>query len=74
MEWVSLEAQWFKKKRKRKEKNVLPSAGDTGSILDPGRFHMLQNNQAHAQLLTLCSGACVPQLLKPTYPRACALK
>ena len=44
MEWVSLEAQWFKKKRKRKEKNVLPSAGDTGSILDPGRFHMLQNN------------------------------
>ena len=42
MEWVSLEAQWFK--RKRKEKNALPSAGDTGSILDPGRFHMLQNN------------------------------
>ena len=34
------------------------NAGDTGSIPDPGRSHMLQNNQARApQLLSLCSGA-----------------
>ena len=45
MEWVSLEDPWLKKnKKERKEKNPLPSAGDTGLILDPGRSHMPQNN------------------------------
>ena len=30
-----------------------PNAEDTGLILGPGRFHMLQGNCVHAQLLSL---------------------
>ena len=40
-------------------KNPLASAGDTGSIPGPGRFHMPQNNEAG-----------MPQPLKPAHPRA----
>ena len=36
-------------------KNPPANAGDTGSIPGPGRFHMVQSNEA-----------CVPQLLKCT--------
>ena len=37
---------------------------DTGSILDPGRSHMLQSYYAHVpQLLRLCIRALEPQLL-----------
>ena len=36
--------------------------GDKGSILGPGRFHMLWSNEAR-----------VPQLLKPASPKACVL-
>ena len=63
-------------------KNLSTNAGDTGSISDPGRSHMLQSNYAHAlQLLSLCSRAWEPQLLthvlqllKPACPRARALQ
>ena len=48
-------------------KNPPTSVGDTGSIPGPGRFHMLQSNWTHASpLLSLCSGAREPQLLKPS--------
>ena len=40
-------------------KNLPDTAGDTGWIPGPGRSHMPQGN-----------GACAPQLLKPTCPRA----
>ena len=47
-------------------KNLPANAGDTGLILDLGRSHMLQSNQAHSpQLLTLYFRAWEPQLLKP---------
>ena len=37
-------------------KNLLVSAGDTGSIPGPGRSHMLQDNEFHVpQLHSLCS-------------------
>ena len=40
------------------------SAGDVGSIPDPGRSHLLQSNEAHMpQLLSLGSRAGEPQLL-----------
>ena len=63
-------------------KNLPTNAGDTGSISDPGRSHMLQSNYARApQLLSLCSRAWGPQLLtlvlqllKPACPRAHALQ
>ena len=43
----------------------------TGSIPGPGRFHMPQSNWARVpQLLSLCSRAGKPQLLKPARPRA----
>ena len=46
------------------DKNPAANAGDTGSIPLPGRFHMLQNNEAHVpQLLSLRSRAQEPQLL-----------
>ena len=46
-------------------------AGDMGSNPGPGRFHMPQSNQAHTpQLLSLCSRAQEPRLLKPMCPRA----
>ena len=57
------------------------SAGDTGSIPDPGRFHMSRSNQASVpELLTPYSGAHELQLLglcaataEVHVPRACAL-
>ena len=52
-------------------KNSPANSGDTGLIPGPGRFHMLRGNEDHAsQLLSLCSQAQKPQLLKPAYPRA----
>ena len=55
-------------------KNPPATAGDTGSILDPGRSHMPQRIYTHVpQLLGPCSRAhepqlsCVVQLLKPKY-------
>ena len=48
-------------------KNPPASAGDTGSSPGPGRSHMPRRNEARApQLLSLCSRAHEPQLLKPT--------
>ena len=56
-------------------KNLAANTEDMGSIPDPGRSHMPQNNLAWApQLLSLCSSAWEPQLLKARSPRACALK
>ena len=47
-------------------KNLPANAGDMGSSPGPGRSHMLQSNQAHVpQLLSLCSRARKPRLLKP---------
>ena len=47
-------------------KNLPANAGDTGSIPGPGRSHMPRSNEAHMpQLLSLCSRAYTPQLLKP---------
>ena len=42
-----------------------PSAivGDMGSVLGPGRFHVVQGNEARA-----------PQLLEPAHPRVYALQ
>ena len=52
-------------------KNLPADAGDTGSIPCPGGPHMPQSNQAGAlQLLSLCSRAWQPQVLKPTCPEA----
>ena len=49
-------------------KNPPANAGDTGSIPGPGRSHMPQSNKAHVpQLLSLCSRAREPQLLKPAH-------
>ena len=46
--------------------NPPANAGDTGSILGPGRSHMPQSNEAHVpQLLSLSSRAREPQLLSP---------
>ena len=46
-------------------KNLPANAEDTGSSPGPGRSHMPQSNQARApQLLSLCSRAREPQLLK----------
>ena len=47
-------------------KNLPANAGDTGSNPGLGRPHTPWNNKAHArQLLSLCSRAREPQLLKP---------
>ena len=47
-------------------KNPPASAGDTGSSPGPGRSHVPQSNEVRApQLLSLGSGVCMPQLLKP---------
>ena len=52
-------------------KNLPASAGDMGLIPDPGGSVMAQSKQAHTpQLLSLCSRAWKPQLLKPEHPRA----
>ena len=46
-------------------KNPPANAGDTGSSPGPGRSHIPQSNYACApQLLSLCSRAREPQLLK----------
>ena len=48
------------------DKSLPANARDMGLIPGLGRFHMLQSNQARVpQLLSLCSRACVLQLLKP---------
>ena len=49
-------------------KNPPANAGDTGSSPGPGRSRMPQSNKARApQLLSLCSRAREPQLLKPAF-------
>ena len=63
-------------------KNPPANVGDMGSSPGPGRSHMPWSNETCApQLLSLCSGACEPQLLSPRatttearVPRACALQ
>ena len=51
-------------------KNLPANAGDTGPIPGLGRLYVPQSNKARAsQLLSLCSGAWEPQLLKPAYPK-----
>ena len=53
-------------------KNLPANAGDTGLTPGLGRSHMPWSNEACApQLLSLCSRALVPQLLKPACSRAC---
>ena len=47
-------------------KNPPANAGHMGSSPGPGRSHMPRSNEASApQLLSLCSRACEPQLLRP---------
>ena len=56
-------------------KNPPANAGDTGSSPGPGISHMPRSNEAHVpQLLSLCSRARKPQLLRPraTTTEACA--
>ena len=54
-------------------KNLLANTGDTGSIPGLGRLHMPRSSEACGpQLLSLCSRAREPQLLKPMRSRACA--
>ena len=56
-------------------KNLPANTGDMGSIPGPRRSHMLRSNLACvAQLLSLCSRACEPQLWSPraTTTEACA--
>ena len=56
--WASLVAQWLRIR--------LPVEWTRGLSPGPGRSHILQSNKAHApQLLSLCSRARQPQLLKP---------
>ena len=56
-------------------KNLSAIEGDMGSILGPGRSHMLQSNWVRVpQLLNLCSRAQEPQLLKPVSLRTHALQ
>ena len=51
-------------------KNLPANVGLMGLIPGPGRSRMPRGNDAHApQLLSLCSRARGPQLLKPTHPR-----
>ena len=46
-------------------KNLPANAEDTGLITGLGRYHMPRSNWAHVpQMLSLCSGAWEPQLLK----------
>ena len=54
-------------------KNPPANAGDLGSIPDLGRAHGPWSNHAPVpQLLSLCSRAQEPQLLKPMCPGTCA--
>ena len=47
-------------------KNPPANVGDMGSSPGPERYHMPWSNYAHVpQLLSLCSRALEPQLLKP---------
>ena len=60
---------------KKKKKNLPASAGDTGSIPDPGRSHMPQSNKAcEPQLLIRCPRAQELQLQKPACPGVHALQ
>ena len=53
-------------------KNLPANAGDTSSIPGLGRSRMPRGTSARAPwLLSLCSRAQEPQLLKPKHPRAC---
>ena len=60
----SLVAQWLKEK-----KYPTANSGDMGSILDLGRSHILQGNEAREPPppppLSLCSRPQEPQLLNP---------
>ena len=52
-------------------KNPPANAGDTGSIPDPGRSHMLWGNQAGVQQpLSWCPRAQGTKTAEPTHPRA----
>ena len=56
-------------------KNPPASAGDTDSIPGPGRSHMPRHTEDRVpQLLSLCSRAREPQVLKPACSRAHALQ
>ena len=56
-------------------KNLPANAGDMCLIPDPGRSHVLQSSSDCApQLLSLCSRAWEPQLLKPSHPWTHALQ
>ena len=71
---------FLKKKRKEKAwgflggavvKSLPANTGDMGSSPGPGGSCMPRSNWARApQLLSLRSGACKPQRLKPVHPRA----
>ena len=73
-------AQKLKKKKKlqvfpggSRVKNQPANAGDMGSIPGLRRWHRPRSHEAHVpQLLSPCSRAWEPQLLKPECPRACA--
>ena len=53
--------------------NSPANAGDTGSMLDPGRSHMLWSNLVCvAQLQSLCSRAWEPKLLSPRPQNPCS--
>ena len=55
--------------------NPSANAGDAVSIPGLGKSHIPRSNQAHApQLVSLCSRAQGPRLLKLAHPRACAPK
>ena len=52
-------------------KKMPAKPGDTGLIPDLGRSHIPWSSYSHAaQLLSLCSRAQEPPLLRPTWPRA----
>ena len=56
-------------------KNPPANAGDTVLIPDPGRSRKSWSNSIHVpQLLSLCSRAWEPQLLKPELPKAHVLQ
>ena len=57
------------------EKNLPANVGDVASIPGPGRSHLPRSNEAPVlQLLSVCSRAREPQLLKLVNPRAHAPK
>ena len=55
--------------------NPPADAGDTDLIPDPERAHLPCRSLVHApQLFSLCPRAWELQLLKPAFPKACALQ